>query len=68
MTEVWFGKDKYHLHQEMYQWCADHLGEGGWGIPYRNGTSRWGLDVNFGNSCFYFRYEEDATLFALKWQ
>lgn len=68
MTEVWFGKDKYHMHQEMYQWCQDHLGEGGWGVPYRNGTGRWGLDITFGNSCFYFLYDEDATLFALKWQ
>jgi len=68
MTEVWFGKDKYHLHQEMYQWCRDHLGAGGFGIPFRNSDDRWGLDINFGNACFYFKHDADAVLFALKWQ
>lgn len=68
MTEIWFGKDQYHRQQEMYQWCINHLGIGGWGIPYRNGLERWGMDCNFGSTCFYFRDESDATLFSLKWQ
>jgi len=67
VTEVWFGRDHYHLHPEMYQWCQDHLGKGGWHIP-QHGDERWGLNINFGFACFYFKHEEDATLFALKWQ
>lgn len=67
MTEIWFGKDRYHDHPQMFEWCRTQFGYGPWCKPYED-KHRWGIETAFGNTCFYFRDESDATLFALRWQ
>jgi hypothetical protein len=65
MTEVEFGRDKYHLIEEMNRWLRDNVGEGGW-MPMLD--ARWKIEGAFGNHTYYFKDPKDATLFALKWK
>lgn len=44
--------------QVTWQWCMDNFG-----LPEPNGK-RWAWDTH---RTFWFHYEEDATLFALRW-
>ena len=52
--------------QELYTWCRDH-----YGLPahYRSDflkeSARWWNGIAIGE--IIFRYEEDLTLFVLKW-
>jgi hypothetical protein len=67
--EIKFGKEKYHLHKAMQQWCQEKIGHGGWNYP-ENVTDvnvRWCMDGMFGNTFFYFRDPEDAIAFKLVW-
>ncbi len=63
-----FGKDRFHEHREMYDWCESQFGEGGYYAFTKNpDTARWSIDSMFGNTNFFFRDSRDATLFALRW-
>jgi hypothetical protein len=71
--EVRFGKDRYHQHKEMIDWCMLNIGEGGWtydtpklwaGMDPRI----WVIHCTFGNTVFAFKEEKDASMFILKWE
>ena len=62
--EVTFGKDRYHLLDQMREWCRNTIGAGGYFI---NDHCVWHIITVFGNSTFSFKRESDATLFALRW-
>lgn len=65
MTVVGFNKRMYHLNGAMESWCKEHVGPGGWlNAP----EDLWTISSVFGNTTFTFKYERDATLFALKWK
>ena len=49
MTEIRFGKDRYHEIRYMTQWCYEHIGEGGW---LSKPEDNWSIDQAFGNSFF----------------
>lgn len=68
-----FGRDYYHLQDEMQNWCMRHFGNGEWtsgpvktwmGMHFIN----WVIWCQFGTTFFQFRQESDAVLFALKWK
>jgi hypothetical protein len=67
---VEFGKDRYHLNDDMQSWCTDNFGIGGW--VYANPDDweerYWAISSAFGNTTFYFKDEKHATIFALRWQ
>jgi hypothetical protein len=65
VTEIQFGKDKYHEVETMIKWCYEHFGEGGW---LAKPGSKWSVDSGFGNTFFIFKNEKDATIFALRWK
>lgn len=63
--EVTFGKDRFHLNEEMAKWCRDKFGLGGY-IPPADGP--WMMRTMFGNTTFAFRDEKQYTWFILRWQ
>jgi hypothetical protein len=65
MTEVEFGKQQYHLVEEMNRWLRANVGEGGW-RPMLD--ARWHIESAFGNSKYVFKDPQDAMLFALRWK
>lgn len=69
MTKVQFGKDHYHLQNEMIEWCKKYISPNyGWRKPDKERWGDdWGIVSMFGNSFFYFIEERNATLFALRW-
>ena len=66
MTEFSFGKDQYHLQNEIRAWCRGHFGPGMWMNP-KGQTQTWGWESAFGNTHYFFKNEKDATIFALRW-
>jgi hypothetical protein len=68
-----FGKDRYHLNNEMEQWCKENIGQGGW--SYANpktwegmhGNWIWVMSSMFGNTTFSFKDPNHLTLFLLRW-
>lgn len=69
---ITFGKDRYHQHTEMEQWCHTTIGKGGW--AYSTPKSWEGMDGKiwtvhsmFGNTTFAFKEAKDLTLFLLRW-
>jgi hypothetical protein len=69
VIEFKFGRERFHEAQEMSLWLIDHYGRGMW---YRhamveNNDCRWAQESAFGITWFYFRNQEDATMFALRW-
>jgi hypothetical protein len=67
MIEFKFGKDKYHLQEEIRAWCRANFGPGMWSNP-KDHTQDWGWDSGFGNTHYFFKNEKDAIIFALRWQ
>lgn len=65
MTEIQFGKNRYHEIETMIKWCYEHFGNGGW---LAQPNSKWSVESGFGNTFFMFKNEQDATLFALRWK
>lgn len=63
--EISFGKDKYHLQEEMNSWCEEHIGNGGW-IP--DPDAAWLIECMFGKTTYSFKHEVDFVLFKLRWQ
>jgi hypothetical protein len=64
MFEVTFGKDRYHQVTEMYSWCKDNIGNGGW---LADPNDMWAAEGAFGRTTFKFKNDEDYTLFLLRW-
>lgn len=67
-----FGKDRYHLHTTMEQWCHDTIGRGGWtwGVPKDwEGMDEkvWVMMSAFGNTTFAFKEHKHYTWFILRW-
>lgn len=61
---ITFGREKYHLHREMIEWCRDHIGAGG----YTNDANPvWDLSIAFGHSTYYFKHAKDLEFFMLRW-
>ena len=73
-TASWitFGKDRYHQHIEMENWCSSKFGPGGWSYQTpetwegMNGKI-WVMHSMFGNTTFAFKEAKDLTLFLLRW-
>lgn len=70
--EVTFGKDRYHLHLSMEDWCRTHIGEGGWSWSSPKtwegmGDRIWVMHSMFGNTTFAFKHEKHLSMFLLKW-
>ena len=73
-TASWitFGKNRFHQHPEMDQWCRDNIGEGGWTYETpktwegMNGKI-WVMHSMFGNTTFCFKEEKDFMWFKLRW-
>lgn len=65
MTEIAFGKDRYHEIQEMISWLMANVGHGGY---LDDPEGLWRIEQAFGNSFFRFKRDRDATIFALKWK
>lgn len=65
ITEVQFGKDRYHQINDMADWCYEHFGSGG---QLARPDDKWALDMAFGNSFFKFKNEKDAIMFILRWK
>ena len=67
-----FGKDRYHQHLEMEQWCKENIGPGGWtqeAAVTREGFGNkiWLIHCMFGNTTFSFKEEKDFMWFKLRW-
>ena len=69
---VTFGKDRYHQHTIMEQWCHKNIGKGGW--TYSTPKTWEGMDDKvwivhsmFGNTTFAFKEPKHLTMFLLKW-
>jgi len=71
MITIEFGKDRYHVVDEMVNWCRDNLGLGGWVYAdprdWEEGR-RWAVSSMFGNATFYFYDSGDASMFVLRWK
>lgn len=61
--EITFGKDKYHLINDMVTWCYENFGDGG---LLANHDNSWAAESAFGNTFFKFKNEHDLSLFALR--
>ena len=69
ITEIVFGKDRFHLNPEMGEWLIEHFGRGSWhkyGVV-DDPNCRWAWESTFGITRYYFRDERDAMLFSLRW-
>ena len=72
-TTIVFGKEHYHLQREMEQWCEQHIGKNdrmNWTFSEPatwEGLGDWCMASQFGNTFFYFKRDEDAMMFTLKW-
>ena len=69
---ITFGKEKYHLHREMEQWCYDKIGKGGWSYSTPKtwegmGDKVWVMHSMFGNTTFAFKNPKHFTMFILRW-
>lgn len=72
MNQITLDKTRYHQHPEMYQWCWDNIGVGGWTWATPNtwegmGDKQWIIFSMFGNTTFAFKDEKHYTLFLLRW-
>lgn len=72
MNEVTFGKDRYHLNDEMEKWCKQNVGPGGWtGASPKTwkgmGEKTWVIHSMFGNTTFCFKEEKHYNWFVLRW-
>ena len=70
---VTFGKDRYHQHPEMDQWCRDNIGVGKWVHDSPKtwegmGSNIWVMHSMFGNTTFCFKEAKHLTWFLLRWE
>lgn len=71
MNYLTFGKEHYHLHCEMEDWCEKYFGQGKWifdRFPKDwTGLPNWTVHSMFGNTTFAFKDAKHYTLFVLRW-
>lgn len=67
MRSIKFGKDRYHLNGEMYEWLVSNFGSGGWYKGSIDANHRWAWESGFGITIYYFREDKDASMFLLRW-
>lgn len=71
MHYITFGKDDYHLQNEMSQWCVQHFGEGKWiSERYPNDWTNmpnWTIHSMFGHTTFAFKQSKHYNWFILRW-
>ena len=70
--KITFGRNRYHQHIEMYNWCERHFGYGKWlsGTPNSwVGLEKlnWCVDSMFGNTTFAFKDPKHLSMFLLRW-
>ena len=71
MYKITFGRDRYHQHRDMEDWCRQHLGEGGWHTVNPDDLreeANWSIDQMFGNTTFRFKNARDYSKFVVKWE
>lgn len=68
--KITFGKDRYHEHREMEDWCRQYLGEGGWHTINNElpDDLNWTINQMFGSTTFRFRNAKDYSKFIVKWE
>jgi len=66
LIEFKFDREHYSRQMQMYEWCCENCGPGGWDPDFKAGA-RWRIYTQFGYTHFYFADEKDASAFALKW-
>ena len=49
-------------HEPIRAWCAEHFGPGG-----RNKQYRWRYGWTDHTNVYYFKHEQDLTMFMLRW-
>ena len=78
---VKLNKQRYHLISQMQAWCLANIGPGDYfqrkyvsvddsqqrWCMVDDSQQRWCMTTAFGNSLFYFKSANDASMFALKW-
>jgi hypothetical protein len=68
---ITFGKDRYHQHPEMEQWCHQNVGTGGWSYDtpktWEGMNKVWVMHSMFGNTTYCFKDSKDLTMFLLRW-
>lgn len=63
MIELILDRDQfYHRQDELQDWCTEHFGEQSTGTDLR-----WYRKFAFGTQFYYFKREQDASMFALRW-
>ncbi len=67
MIIVNFEKDQFHLQPEIRDWCRNNFGPGMWMNP-KDHTQSWGFETAFGHTKYYFKQEQQASHFMLKWK
>lgn len=73
-TTLVLGREHYHLQRDMEQWCEQNIGKNksnkNWVFNEPKSwedLGDWCMSSMFGNTFFYFKRDEDAMMFALKW-
>jgi len=71
--QVTFNNTRYHLNNEMEQWCRDKVGPGKWiggRLKTREGMdpNLWVMESMFGNTTFAFKDQRHYNWFILRWQ
>lgn len=71
-NRVTFGKEQYHLNNEMEKWCESNFGPGCWIFGKANTWTGmedkfWTIDSMFGNTTFTFKDPKQLTMFILRW-
>ncbi len=66
LIRISFGREHYHLQNDMINWCEKHLGPGLWNQAI--GNNKWSVESMFGYTHFHFNDSKDAVLFTLKWR
>ena len=63
-----------HQHEEMIEWCRQHIGIGTWwaGFPALPDGMAWCISLNIndriaGRTTFWFKNEQDFIFFVLRW-
>ena len=69
---ITFGKERYHQHTEMEQWCRDRIGMGGWSYSTPKtwegmDDKIWVMHSMFGNTTYAFKEARHLTMFILRW-
>ena len=67
MIEFTFGKDKYHLQDEIRAWCRENFGQADYLGVSDHEHRTWYWDTRFGNTHYFFKQEHEASMFALRW-